>query len=71
MNQGYTKGFKGSVAFAFSLRPTIEEPGRFTGRLVFRGLQFRIEGRIVLNPIVIVALTEATKAIAHVSAVFN
>jgi hypothetical protein len=71
MNHGQTKSFKGSVSLIGHLLPTIEEPGRFTSRLDLFRLRSRIEGRIILDPIAIVALTQATEAVTYIRAVFN
>jgi hypothetical protein len=71
MEQGQTQGLHGSATFMGRLRPTVGEPGPFTDRLGLGRLGFRIEGRIILHPIGIVALTEATEAIPYFRAVFN
>jgi hypothetical protein len=71
MEQGQTQGLHGSATFMGRLRPTVGEPGGFTDRLGLLRLGSRIEGRIVLDPIGIVAPTQAAKAIPYVRAVFN
>jgi hypothetical protein len=71
MEQGYTQGLNGLLGLLRSLLPTIREPGCFTGRLDLFWLRSRIKQGIVLDPIAIVALTEATKAAPYRMAIIN